>query len=171
MDIGRALLRQATHSGIHCIHIHDHIAQVHQHFLLVADRVRELLNCRTRREQERFPGLRQSCHLGAERSRRFSGNGGRHHVVNDAAYRGKQWQMSGRSPLEKHARDEKPIDFIRSFEDAIDSGIAIVAFDRILRAVSVSAVDLYSLVHDEVENLASEDFQNRTFDGVFLDSL
>jgi len=79
--------------------------------------------------------------------------------------------MSGRSPLEKHAPDEKPIDFIRSFEDAIDSGIAIVAFDRILRAVSVSAVDLYSLVHHEVENLASEDFQNRTFDGVFLDSL
>ena len=71
-----------------------------------------------------------------------------------------QRQVSCTGALEEHAGNEKAIDFIRSLKYSIHTGVAIIPLDRIFRAVSVSAIDLYGFVNDEVENLASKDLQD-----------
>ena len=80
-------------------------------------------------------------------------------------------QLSFHSAPQKHPCDEKAINFVCPFEDAIDPGIPIVAFHRIFLAVTIAAIDLNSFIHHEVQHFGAPHLDNRAFDGIFLDSL
>ena len=68
--------------------------------------------------------------------------------------------MAGGGPFQKHTGNEQAIDLVCTFEDPVHSGIPVVTLDRILGAIAIASVNLHGLIHNEVENLTAEDFQD-----------
>jgi len=71
--------------------------------------------------------------------------------------------------LEKHSRNQKAIDFIRSFKDSIDSRIPVHGLHGITARKPVSSVDLNCFVRAVIEDFGTGDFEDRAFNCVFLD--
>src|ERR1700733_6338316 len=84
---------------------------------------------------------------------------------------GHQREVAGTGPLHQPAGDDEAVDLIRALKDAIDAGIAVGPLDRVLFYITVTAIDLDSVIHDSVEHLRTPYFQNGALDGVLLDAL
>ena len=77
--------------------------------------------------------------------------------------------MPGHCPLQQKAGNDEAVDFIGTFENAIDARIAVVAFRRIFFDEAVSSVDLHHLVDHVVEEFRSPNLEDRALDGILVD--
>ena len=63
---------------------------------------------------------------------------------------------------------QQAIDFVRSFEDPVDTCVTVVTLGLVVLDVSIATVHLNVLVEDVVKDLASGNLHEGGLDGVFL---
>src|SRR6185369_14525523 len=90
------------------------------------------------------------------------------HQLLDGWHEGK---LSAHGTLQQKARDDKAVNFIRPFEDAIDTGVAVGTLGWILFDEAIASIDLDGFIDDIVDHLRSPDFQDGALDGIFFDGL
>src|SRR6185437_13074523 len=82
-----------------------------------------------------------------------------------------QWQLPAHSPLQQKSGNDKAINFVRAFEDAIDSGITVRSLRWILLDKAIAGINLQSLIHNIIEHLRRPHLNNRTLDRILFNRL
>ncbi len=91
------------------------------------------------------------------------------HLVGQPRRRRDQPDVALGGAARQQAGDQQPVDLVGAFEDAVDAGVAVAAFGRVVADEAVAAVDLHVLVDHVVGGLAAGDLGDRRLDGVLLE--
>ncbi len=84
-------------------------------------------------------------------------------------HRLEQRQLAARRPSHQERDDRESIDFVRAFEDAVDTSVTKGALDERVAMEAIAAVNLHALVGDTVEHLRRVHFDDGAFDGVSIE--
>lgn len=80
-----------------------------------------------------------------------------------------QRQLAFHRAFDQRARDEQTVDLVRAFENPVDPGVPIDAFNPVLLNKAVPAVNLHALIGDEIERFRAEHFVDRALERIFRD--
>src|SRR5215472_1303992 len=162
----------AHDGGLHGVGLDHHVGDGAHHFLLILNRLHVFLSGRSGDEQTELLGLRdQPAFLGEWALKIFADDRSGEDFVHQLLDGGHEGELSAHRAFEQKAGNDKAVDFVGAFKDAVDAGIAIGALGGILLDKAVAAVDLDGFVDHVVDHLRAPDLDNGALDGVFLDGL